>query len=221
MLSVLSLPVRVLVLVALDLEGVLPGVGLGGKQDVPGGGGGGPADLWLASGLIKLRLRQSLASLIKCFSGGGSVLVRARIGRQPGAVSSWAPGRATATAVTGRPAARARETERESGKGLRLGVRTGRFGDLPQLARLPLRPLRDRLNLGQDARQVRGYARAGKVSTGEKKNSFGQKHCPTSIFYGPPLPPTSLGPDMWIQHEGYGGPESDGKGFQLFSIFIV
>ena len=129
-LSVLSLPVRVLVLVALDLEGVLPRVGLGGKQDVPGGGGGGPADLWLASGLIKLRLRQSLASLIKCFSGGGSLLVRARIGRQPGAVSSWAPGRATA-------AARARETEGESGKRLRLEVRTGRFGDLPLLARLP------------------------------------------------------------------------------------
>ena len=78
-------------------------------------------------------------------------------------------------AVTGRPAARARETEEESGKGLRLGVRTGRFGDLPQLARLPLRPLRDRLNLGQDARQVRGYARAGKVSTGEKKIVLGRK----------------------------------------------
>ena len=52
--------------------------------------------------------------------------------------------------MTGRPAARARETEEESGKGLRLGVRTGRFGDLPQLARLPRRPLRDRLNLDHE-----------------------------------------------------------------------
>ena len=72
--------------------------------------------------------------------------------------------------------------------------------------------------------EARGCASAGvRVGWGTVKITigFGQKHLPTCSFYGSPPPPTSLGPDRWVRHEGYGGPDPGEKSFQLFSIFIV
>jgi hypothetical protein len=49
---------------------------------------------------------------------------------------------------------------------------------------------------------------------------FWQKQSLTHSFYGSPPPLTFLDPDRWVQREGYGGPNSDEKSFQLFSILV-
>jgi len=50
---------------------------------------------------------------------------------------------------------------------------------------------------------------------------FWQKRSLICDFYGSPPPPTSLGSDIRVRREGYGGPDLGEKSFQLFSIFIV
>ena len=57
--------------------------------------------------------------------------------------------------------------------------------------------------------------------TVKKVIRFWQKRFLTRSFYGSPLSPTLLGPDMRVQREGYGRPNLSNKYFQLFSIFIV
>ena len=57
--------------------------------------------------------------------------------------------------------------------------------------------------------------------TVKKVIHFCLKYFLTRSFYGSPLPPILLGPDIRVQREGYDEPNLNNKYFQLFSIFIV
>ena len=47
--------------------------------------------------------------------------------------------------------------------------------------------------------------RASRRVSSEKKIKFLAETYSNSSFYGSSLPPTSLGPNTWVQHEEYGG----------------
>ena len=66
-----------------------------------------------------------------------------------------------------------------------------------------------------------GYDRGYAAGRGEKSKELLAETFPNSQFLWVSTPSTSLGPDRWIQCEGYGGPNMGEKSFQLFFIFIV
>ena len=62
---------------------------------------------------------------------------------------------------------------------------------------------------------------AGRVPISEKNKSILVETLSNMLFLWVYPPPISLGPNRWVRHEEYGGPNLGEIFFQLFSIFIV